>query len=112
MTSVKQKMPAATSGELVTSPGVAPGTVDSMSPEQVRAKELDARTDLFSFGVGLYEMATGARPFHGESKGVIFESMLNRAPESSLRLNRAVLPPSSESVPHRAEEPPRPACAP
>ena len=81
------QMPTATAGEFVTSPGVALGTVDYMSPEQVRAKELDARTDLFSFGVVLYEMATGVRPFHGESTGVIFESILNREPVSPVRLN-------------------------
>jgi serine/threonine protein kinase/tetratricopeptide (TPR) repeat protein len=96
-------MPTASELEQLTRLGTAVGTITYMSPEQVRGEELDARSDLFSFGVVLYEMVTGVLPFRGETLGVIAEAILNQKPVASVRLNPD-LPPKLEEIVNKTLE--------
>ena len=97
------QMSTATAGELLTSPGATMGTIAYMSPEQARGEELDARTDLFSFGAVLYEMATGRMAFPGNSAAVIYEAILNRTPVLASQTNQA-LPPKLDEIIGKALE--------
>jgi tetratricopeptide (TPR) repeat protein/predicted Ser/Thr protein kinase len=97
------QMPTATAGELLTSPGMTMGTMAYMSPEQARGEELDARTDLFSFGAVLYEMATGRMAFPGNTAAVIHDAILNRPPVPASQVNQG-LPPKLDEIVGKALE--------
>jgi serine/threonine protein kinase len=86
------QMPTVSEGDALTSPGAAVGTIAYMSPEQARGEELDARTDLFSFGAVVYEMVTGRKAFEGNTATTVHEAILNRVPESLTKMNPEASP--------------------